>query len=44
MGLFSESNKGYADPQYHDGRADERHTKNSELQIEGTIKNFKYYY
>ena len=34
MGLFSESNKGYADPQYHDGRADERHPKNSEQQTE----------
>ena len=44
MGLFSESNKGYADPQYHDGRADERHPKKFRATNRGTIKNFKYYY
>ena len=44
MGLFSESNKGYADPQYHDGRADERHPKKFKATNRGTVKNYKYYY
>ena len=27
MGIFNESNKGYADPQYHNGKAHETHPR-----------------
>jgi len=42
-GLFSESNKGYADPQYHNGRAHEYHPKKFTATNRGKKIIYKYY-
>ena len=44
MGLFSESNKGYADPQYHNGRADVYYPDKFKATNRGKIKKKVYYW
>jgi hypothetical protein len=43
-GLFNESNKGYADPQYHNGKADKIHPNKFEPTNRGKIIIKKYYW
>ena len=43
-GLFNESNKGYADPQYHNGRASQYHPNKFEPTNRGRVNTKKYYY
>jgi hypothetical protein len=43
-GLFNESNKGYGDPQYHNGKAHNYHPNKFEPTNRGRVITKKYYY